>query len=193
MGSTFLHRLNFYLLPFPAPSHLTQAFCVSSFLYLFSLSILCQVWVCPAVTHMTLTFRVCFYTLSFSAVYRFFFFNLLCCTPPVILVHPDRLCLLILTYRVWHALYCFNLLSSFFSETSLPYPIFSFSFWILPLPKVYPSLVSPPLLACLKSFLPYHLTWTHPTFSSCKKEKWLSGEALQIAVKRREAKSKGEK
>ena len=26
----------------------------------------------------------------------------------------------------------------------------------------------------------------------CKKEKWLSGEALQIAVKRREAKSKGE-
>ena len=26
-----------------------------------------------------------------------------------------------------------------------------------------------------------------------KKEKWLSGEALQIAVKRREAKSKGEK
>ena len=27
----------------------------------------------------------------------------------------------------------------------------------------------------------------------CKKEKWLSGEALQIAVKRRETKSKGEK
>ena len=27
----------------------------------------------------------------------------------------------------------------------------------------------------------------------CKKEKWLSDEALQIAVKRREAKSKGEK
>ena len=27
----------------------------------------------------------------------------------------------------------------------------------------------------------------------CKKEKWLSGEALQIAVRRREAKSKGEK
>ena len=27
----------------------------------------------------------------------------------------------------------------------------------------------------------------------CKKEKWLSGEALQIAVKRREAKSKGER
>ena len=27
----------------------------------------------------------------------------------------------------------------------------------------------------------------------CKKAEWLSGEALQIAVKRREAKSKGEK
>ena len=27
----------------------------------------------------------------------------------------------------------------------------------------------------------------------CKKAKWLSGEALQIAVKRRETKSKGEK
>ena len=27
----------------------------------------------------------------------------------------------------------------------------------------------------------------------CKKAKWFSGEALQIAVKRREAKSKGEK
>ena len=27
----------------------------------------------------------------------------------------------------------------------------------------------------------------------CKKEKWLCGEALQIAVKRREAKSEGEK
>ena len=30
-------------------------------------------------------------------------------------------------------------------------------------------------------------------FFPCKKAKWLSGEALQIAVKRREAKSKGEK
>ena len=29
--------------------------------------------------------------------------------------------------------------------------------------------------------------------NNCKKAKWLSGEALQIAVKRREAKSKGEK
>ena len=33
----------------------------------------------------------------------------------------------------------------------------------------------------------------HPHGKECKKEKWLSEEALQIAVKRREAKSKGEK
>ena len=32
-----------------------------------------------------------------------------------------------------------------------------------------------------------------PMEKKCKKEKWLSGEALQIAVKRREEKSKGEK
>ena len=32
-----------------------------------------------------------------------------------------------------------------------------------------------------------------PGKMKCKKAKWLSGEALQIAVKRREAKSKGEK
>ena len=32
-----------------------------------------------------------------------------------------------------------------------------------------------------------------PTKKKCKKAKWLSGEALQIAVKRREVKSKGEK
>ena len=32
-----------------------------------------------------------------------------------------------------------------------------------------------------------------PTGKKCKKAKWLSGEALQIAVRRREAKSKGEK
>ena len=32
-----------------------------------------------------------------------------------------------------------------------------------------------------------------PKKKKCKKGKWLSGEALQIAVKRREAKSKGEK
>ena len=34
---------------------------------------------------------------------------------------------------------------------------------------------------------------TTPKKKKCKKAKWLSGEALQIAVKRREAKSKGEK
>ena len=32
-----------------------------------------------------------------------------------------------------------------------------------------------------------------PKKKKCKKAKWLSGEALQIAVKRREEKSKGEK
>ena len=34
---------------------------------------------------------------------------------------------------------------------------------------------------------------TIPMEKKCKKAKWLSGEALQIAVKRREAKRKGEK
>ena len=34
---------------------------------------------------------------------------------------------------------------------------------------------------------------TFPKKKKCKKEKWLSEEALQIAVKRREAKGKGEK
>ena len=34
---------------------------------------------------------------------------------------------------------------------------------------------------------------TIPTEKKCKKTKWRSEEALQIAVKRREAKSKGEK
>ena len=34
---------------------------------------------------------------------------------------------------------------------------------------------------------------TIPKKKKCKKPKWLSEEALQIAVKRREAKSKGEK
>ena len=32
-----------------------------------------------------------------------------------------------------------------------------------------------------------------PTEKKCKKAKWLPGEALQITVNRREAKSKGEK
>ena len=38
-------------------------------------------------------------------------------------------------------------------------------------------------------------TWikTIPMEKKCKKAKWLSGEALQIGVKRREVKSKGEK
>ena len=34
---------------------------------------------------------------------------------------------------------------------------------------------------------------TIPMEKKCKKAKWLSGEALQIAVKRRKVKSKGEK
>ena len=34
---------------------------------------------------------------------------------------------------------------------------------------------------------------TIPKKKKCKKAKWLSGEALQIPVKRREVKSKGEK
>ena len=40
-----------------------------------------------------------------------------------------------------------------------------------------------------------HGTWikTIPKKKKCKKAKWLSEEALQIAMKRREAKSKGEK
>ena len=36
-------------------------------------------------------------------------------------------------------------------------------------------------------------TKTIPMEKKCQKAKWLSGEALQIAVQRREAKSKGEK
>ena len=34
---------------------------------------------------------------------------------------------------------------------------------------------------------------TIPMEKKCKKAKWLCGKALQVAVKRREAKSKGEK
>ena len=37
------------------------------------------------------------------------------------------------------------------------------------------------------------VTKTIPKKKKCKKAKWLAGEALQIAVKRREVKSKGEK
>ena len=36
-------------------------------------------------------------------------------------------------------------------------------------------------------------SWPSPRKRNAKKAKWLSGEALQIAVKRREGKSKGEK
>ena len=41
----------------------------------------------------------------------------------------------------------------------------------------------------------YRRQWikTIPKKKKCKKAKWLSEEALEIAVKRREAKSKGEK
>ena len=37
------------------------------------------------------------------------------------------------------------------------------------------------------------VTKTIPPKKKCKKAKWLSGDALQMAVRRREVKSKGEK
>ena len=40
-------------------------------------------------------------------------------------------------------------------------------------------------------YIPYDQD--HPQEKKCQKAKWLSEEALQIAVKRREAKGKGEK
>ena len=44
---------------------------------------------------------------------------------------------------------------------------------------------------------PWHCTGDriqdHPQEKKCKKAKWLSGEALQIAEKRKEVKSRGEK
>ena len=55
------------------------------------------------------------------------------------------------------------------------------------------------LIDCLMKFVWRFMTLyrrqgsTIPMDKKCKKAKWLSGEALQIAVKRREAKSKGEK
>ena len=56
------------------------------------------------------------------------------------------------------------------------------------------------LIECLKNYGQRFVTLyrravtkTIPKKKECKKAKWLSGEALQIAVKRREAKSKGEK
>ena len=44
-------------------------------------------------------------------------------------------------------------------------------------------------------FVTLYRRWnkTIPKKNKCKKAKWLSEEALQIAMKRREAKSKGEK
>ena len=41
--------------------------------------------------------------------------------------------------------------------------------------------------------VPLTVIKTIPKKKKCKKAKWLSEEALQIAVKRREAKSRGEK
>ena len=55
------------------------------------------------------------------------------------------------------------------------------------------------LIECLKNygqrFMILYRRWikTIPKKKKCKKAKWLSEEALQIAVKRREAKDKGEK
>ena len=45
----------------------------------------------------------------------------------------------------------------------------------------------------MKHFLQNYLSLLHPRKRNAKKAKWLFGEALQIAVKRREVKSKGEK
>ena len=55
------------------------------------------------------------------------------------------------------------------------------------------------LIECLMNYGQRFVTWyrrqgSRPSpLKRCKKAKWLSGEALQIAVKRREVKSKGEK
>ena len=55
------------------------------------------------------------------------------------------------------------------------------------------------LIECLKNYGPRFVTLyrrqikTIPKKKKCKKAKWLPEEASQIAVKRREAKSKGEK
>ena len=45
----------------------------------------------------------------------------------------------------------------------------------------------------VRDFVPETRIKTIPKKKKCQKAKWLSGEALQIAVKRREAKNKGEK
>ena len=56
------------------------------------------------------------------------------------------------------------------------------------------------LIECLKNYEWRFVTFiqeavikTVPKKKKCKKAKWLSGEALQIALKRTETKSKGEK
>ena len=55
------------------------------------------------------------------------------------------------------------------------------------------------LIECLKNYTEVHnivqvaLIKTIPKKKKCKKKKWLSEEALQIAEKRREVKGKGEK
>ena len=54
-----------------------------------------------------------------------------------------------------------------------------------------PSIVHQALY--LSDLVPWGWIKTIPMEKKCKKAKWLSGEALQIAVKKREAKSKGEK
>ena len=48
-------------------------------------------------------------------------------------------------------------------------------------------------LTKLEPIIQSEVSQTIPMEKKRKKAKWLSGEALQIAVKRREAKSKGEK
>ena len=45
----------------------------------------------------------------------------------------------------------------------------------------------------VRDFVQETVIKTIPKKKKCKKAKWLSGEALQIAVKRREMKNKGEK
>ena len=45
----------------------------------------------------------------------------------------------------------------------------------------------------IRDFVQEAVIKTIPMEKKCKKAKWLSGEALQIAMKRREAKSKGGK
>ena len=68
--------------------------------------------------------------------------------------------------------------SSAFSKTSLN--IWKFTVQVL-------------LMSGMENFKHYFTIKIIPMEKKCKKAKWLSGEALQIAVKQREVKSKGEK